>query len=55
MKKPNSIKNILSDLITEDDKNRNKVSYDLNKTLDKVEKRILNLRLRDLINMEKNI
>ena len=35
-------------LIIEDDKNRHKVSYDLSKTLDKAEKQIHNLRLKEI-------
>ena len=51
MKKINNmtkIRQILGDLITEDDKGRDMFDYDVGKTLDKAEKRILNLKLKDL-------
>lgn len=42
------IRDILYWLISEDDKGRSKVKYDLGKTIDKAEEKILNLKLKDL-------
>ena len=42
------VREILGKLIEEDDKGRNKIFYDIGKTLDKAEKRILNLKLKEI-------
>ena len=39
---------ILERLIAEDDRGRNKINYDIGKSLNKAEKSILNLKLKDL-------
>ena len=44
----NKLREILENLIIEDDKSRRRVSYDLSKTLDKYEKKIRNLKLKDI-------
>ena len=46
MKKFETVRDILYSFIIEDDKKRHKVSYNLSKNIDKVEKRILNLKLK---------
>ena len=43
------IREILEKLIEEDDKGRKRVNYDVGKTLDKTEKKILNLKLKEII------
>jgi len=48
MRKIANIREILDALIEEDDKKRHKVSYDLSKNIDKAEKRILNLKLKQI-------
>jgi len=45
----NKIRKILEEFITEDDKGRKRVKYNLTKTIDKYEKRIKNLKLKDVI------
>ena len=42
------IRKILEWLISEDDKGRHKVNYDVGKTINKAEKKISNLKLKDL-------
>jgi len=46
----NKLRKIIEDMFTEDDKGRNKVKYDLGKTIDKGMKKILKLRLGDVKN-----
>ena len=43
----NKLRKILEDFITEDDKKRHKINYDLSKTIDKTERKIRNLKLKD--------
>lgn len=45
----NKLFDIIGKGFTEDDKNRYKVEYDLEKTIDKMIKRIRNLSVKDLI------
>ena len=47
----NKLRKILEDFITEDDKGRNKVKYDLGKTISKYENKIRNLKLQDIIGL----
>jgi hypothetical protein len=42
------IRKILEQLIKKDDEGRNKVEYDLNKTLTWAEQKILNLKIKDV-------
>ena len=42
------IRNILVEFITEDDAKRKTIKYDLGKLLDKAEKKILNIKLKEL-------
>jgi len=44
----NKLRKILEDFITEDDRGRKRIYYNLTKTLDKYEKRLKKLRLKDL-------
>jgi len=44
-----SIKKILEDFITEDDKKRKFIYYNLGKIIEKYEKKILNLKLKDIL------
>ena len=44
----NKLRTILEWLITHDDNNRHKVKYNITEVLDKVEKKIRNLKLKDL-------
>jgi len=43
----NKLRKIIEDMFTEDDKGRDKVSYDLGKTIIKGMKRITKLKLED--------
>jgi hypothetical protein len=45
----NKLRELLEKFIIEDDKGRHKVKYDLSKVMDKYEKKIRNLRLKDII------
>lgn len=42
------IRQILEKLIEEDDKNRHKIHYDVGKTVEKTERKILNLKLKEI-------
>lgn len=44
----NKLRKILEDFITEDDKKRKRVEYDLGDTLDKYEKKLKNLRIKKI-------
>ena len=47
----NKLREILENFITEDDTYRKRVSYDLSKTLDKYEKKIRNLKLKEIVSI----
>lgn len=48
----NKLRYILEQIIEEDDKNRNKISYDVGKVLNKAEQKIRNLKIKELQNDE---
>jgi hypothetical protein len=47
--KRSKIREILIWLINTDDENRKKINYDVMKTIDKAERMILNLKLKNLL------
>jgi hypothetical protein len=47
------IRKILEEFIIEDDEKRQTIKYNLTKLLDKTEKKLLNLKIKDLIKENK--
>lgn len=45
----NKLRKILEWMIITDDKNRNKVKYDVGKIINKAEQKIKNLKIKDII------
>ena len=48
----NKLRNLLYELIEKDDEGRNSIKYDLGKLVTKIENKIRNLKLIDLITKE---
>ena len=45
----NKLRKVFEDFVAEDDKKRNSVDYDVGKTIEKAERKIRNLKVKDIV------